>query len=438
MARRSPSDKQRIRTTNESGTELLPGTNSHEVPSPEQKPDPVTSDRHQGRKKPAEVHTDRHQPNTAEAAMSVLSDSTASGNAPDLTMEDSHSVGKQSGDFEQLVRCEIRAAMADLQASQSAAAAVQGEMLRTLTELICQSSAARDFSPESLQSAFSGIEERLLSRIDAITACLNHARFTDQPSGADKIPVNAADQYAPGFSGAGHAGAGQGNDRVVSVSARTSAVAGTLKLQNAAGSVTRSWEQIKSEIMLSGDFTESAIESTTEMPQVVAELPDVAQLTSDRHFRLPEQDPSLEIPEPVNPDNLTHDQLRDAFLAREAFISTLVARLRRQQEQAISMLSAEQLRGVADSLPEELQKQVRATLKQMDDLARLGELELSLERARIARQVNQLQHTRQILESNARQLGLALNPDGTIASPAHAVTRNSSSRRWLGKLGFGQ
>ena len=167
-------------------------------------------------------------------------------------------------------------------------------------------------------------------------------------------------------------------------------------------------------------------------------LPEVTQLSSDRHFRLPEQDLRLEVPKTIDPDTVSHDELREAFREREIFISNLIARFRRQQENATGKLSLEQLRTLVTDLPEELASQVRHTLKQMDDLFRMGELELSLERARIARQISQLEHSRLMIERNARQLGLNLNPDGSLATPANQPCRNSSSRRWLGKLGFGQ
>ena len=182
------------------------------------------------------------------------------------------------------------------------------------------------------------------------------------------------------------------------------------------------------------DETSSTSGHTTASEQ----LHEVSQLSSDRHFKLPEQDPSLEIPRTVDPETLSDHELRDAFHARETFITTLIARIRRQQEQATGQLSPEQLRSLVTELPEELASQVRHTLKQMEDLARMGELELSLERARIARQVNQLEHTRQLIERNARQLGLTVSPDGTISGSTSQPGKGSSSRRWLGKLGFGQ
>ena len=89
-------------------------------------------------------------------------------------------------------------------------------------------------------------------------------------------------------------------------------------------------------------------------------------------------------------------------------------------------------------LPENLAAQVTQTLQQLDELARIGELELSLERARLARHVNQLDDSRRLIEHHARQLGLTLTDDGTLSNPQKSAVRGSGSRRWLSKLGFGQ
>ncbi|MFO0999309.1 MAG: hypothetical protein U0936_03155 [Planctomycetaceae bacterium] len=303
------------------------------------------------------------------------------------------------------LRSEFRQSLEALQASQAAANAAQSEVLKTLTEIMFQSAGSRDIPADALEKAFSGVEERLMARLETVVG--NVAATPSSASPASPGPIATR---------TGHGG--------------------PMKLQNAASSVTRSWEQIKNEMMTKGELTES---STTVKPQKpAAELPEVAQLTSDRHFRLPEQDLSLELPKAIDPEAVSDQELRDAFREREAFITTLIARIRRQQESATGQLSAEQLRSLAEDLPDELAEQVRHTLKQMDDLARMGELELSLERARIARQVNQLAHSRQLLERNARQMGMIVNADGTIVHGPNQVGRGSGSRRWLGKLGFGQ
>ena len=306
--------------------------------------------------------------------------------------------------FSEALRQDFRNSIAELQAAQSAAAETQGDVLRALTQAVFHSAASREVSPESLERAIAGAEARLIARI-----------------GPAAGPVKAADVSTPVFS----AGAASRAIEARTVKAAPMAVTG----------LARSWAEIRSEMMSGGELSEAPV---AVIPEPAIDLPEVTQLSSDRHFRLPAQDPSLEVPATVDLDAISDSQLRDAFREREEFITTLIARIRRQQETATQQLSAEQLRQLVIDLPEELAAQVRHTLKQMNDLARMGELELSLERARIARQVNQLEHSRQTIEYNARQIGLQLNPDGTIAPPSSQPGRGTSSRRWLGKLGFGQ
>jgi hypothetical protein len=327
---------------------------------------------------------------------------------PALTDRSDFSGGRLKSELKELtetLRNEFRQSLESLQASQAAANAAQSEVLKTLTEIMFQSAGSRDISADALEKAFSGVEERLMSRIEGIAG--------------SAVPT----QSSPAATSPGPVATRTGNGS-------------PMKLQNAASSVTRSWEQIKHEMMNKGELTECS--SASKPQKSAAALPEVAQLTSDRHFRLPEQDLSLEIPKAIDPEVVSDQELRDAFREREAFITTLIARIRRQQESATGQLSADQLRTLAEELPDELAEQVRHTLKQMDDLARMGELELSLERARIARQVNQLAHSRQLLERNARQMGMIVNADGTIVHGPNQAGRGSGSRRWLGKLGFGQ
>lgn len=303
------------------------------------------------------------------------------------------------------LRDEFRTAIRDLQSAQAAAAASQSEVLRTLTEVMCQTAAVnRDMSTAGVEATLNGLEDRIVQR-------LSHLK----PSLAVSSASATAEEAATPAKAVPHIS--------------------TVKLKEASGVVSKSWEQIRSELMARADLGH---DQHTDIPQRSEQLPEFAPLTSDRHFRFPEQDPTLEIPPAADVDNMSIESLRDAFHQREAFLTTLIARIRRQQESSEPMLSREQLCEIATKLPDELELQVRQTLRQMEDLARMGELELSLERARIARQVNQLEHTQQLLERNARQLGMALNPDGSIAAHKNPTCRNSSSRRWLGKLGFGQ
>jgi hypothetical protein len=315
------------------------------------------------------------------------------------------SVREELAQVGEILRQEFRGSIAELQAAQSAAAKAQCEILKTLTEAVFQASAPRDISQESLERALSGVENRLIARLEAATKSSPPAELS-----ASETATTPASK-APGSTS-------------------------HVKLQSAASSVNRSWEQIRREMITKGELSETPAGEATQASE---RLHEVTQLSSDRHFRLPEQDPSLEIPRPVDPELISDTELRDAFREREIFIATLIARIRRQHEMATGQLSPDQLRTLVEDLPEELATQVKHTLKQMDDLARMGELELSMERARIARQVNQLEHSRLIIQRNAQQMGWELNPDGTVSPPAKQHGRtNSSSRRWLGKLGFGQ
>jgi tape measure domain-containing protein len=326
---------------------------------------------------------------------------------PPLAVPVDSTTGSLRGELKELtetLRSEFRQSLEALQASQAAANAAQSEVLKTLTEIMFQSAGSRDIPADAIEKAFSGVEERLMARLEAVAG-----NVAAPPNSSASSPGPIATRTGNGSP---------------------------MKLQNAASSVSRSWEQIKSEMMNKGELTESSSAVKPQKPATA--LPEVAQLTSDRHFRLPEQDLSLEIPKAIDPETVSDQELRDAFREREAFITTLIARIRRQQESATGQLSAEQLRSLVEELPDELAEQVRHTLKQMDDLARMGELELSLERARIARQVNQLAHSRQLLERNARQMGMIVNADGTIVHGPNQAGRGSGSRRWLGKLGFGQ
>ncbi len=159
-----------------------------------------------------------------------------------------------------------------------------------------------------------------------------------------------------------------------------------------------------------------------EKPVLPAAMPDEEFLNS--------------IPEAVDPEALSDGPLREAFLERETFLSLLINRFRSRQESRATLLTAEQLRGLLVDCPVDMARLVQQSLRGLDELTRLGELELAFERARLARLRSQLQQSRQQIEVRARQLGLTLNDDGTLGH-AGQTNSKSSNRRWLTKLGFG-
>ena len=180
------------------------------------------------------------------------------------------------------------------------------------------------------------------------------------------------------------------------------------------------WDQIKA-ALLNTDQTPAA---DTPQPDETAADPT----EDDLHYELVSHADILQMED---------EQLRKLLLDQERVISRLVQSARAERKASMAF-SPEDLRAHDDDMPDELAEQVRATLQTLDEQARLGELELSLERARISRQLSHLEDTRQILESNARALGLEIGPEGRIVGDPKSV-RNAGTkgRRWLGALGFG-
>jgi hypothetical protein len=176
-------------------------------------------------------------------------------------------------------------------------------------------------------------------------------------------------------------------------------------------------------------FTEPAFPNLSGKAVTPSEKPVLPAAMPDEEFL-------GTIPDAVDPETLSDTQLRDTFREREGFLSLLISRFRSQQDSRMNLLTLEQLRELQFDLPADMARLVTQSLRRLEELTKLGELEMAFERARIARLKNQLQQSRQQIEVRARQMGLTLNDDGTLstATVAHGKTSN---RRWLTKLGLG-
>lgn len=329
-----------------------------------------------------------HAPNEAEAAQAEPSsqepiDSATAGIA-------------LSADVTSLInslRHEFRASIDELKSAQAAAAAGHSAVLKTLTEIIFRSSAMRESSGGGLEQKLAETEDRILSRINQV-------------------------------GGLALAGDRKASPIITTVGSSSSA---PVKNNSA-----RSWAEIRDQFMVDGGVDGAPVEPVPQEPDRTPEE------SASEEMAKAEPECRLEVPCAVDAEKLNEQELRTAFYEREAFISTLIGRLRHHHQKSSEHLPAEQLKSMAEHLPEELAAQVFQTLQQLDELARIGELELSLERARLSRQVRQLDHSRQLIEHSARQLGLTLAADGTLPNPEKVILRGSGSRRWLSKLGFGQ
>lgn len=137
-------------------------------------------------------------------------------------------------------------------------------------------------------------------------------------------------------------------------------------------------------------------------------------------------------------DSLDEPELRETVENQERVISMLIRKLQTRQINRPTM-TPEQLAAVQELAEEDLALEIRETLAILHDLQRQGELELSLERARLSRRRTDLDQLQERIEGRARTLGVVIKDDGTI-DDIKAAERGlgSKSRRWLGAMGFGE
>ena len=136
-------------------------------------------------------------------------------------------------------------------------------------------------------------------------------------------------------------------------------------------------------------------------------------------------------------DSLDESMLKSLVTKQEQFISELICRLRAKHDSRPTM-TAEQLESVQQFADEPLAEEIRNTLAVLNDQQRQGELELSLERAKLSRRHTELDQLEARIAGRARTLGVTITDNGDLAEAA--VTERGTgtkSRRWLGAMGFG-
>ncbi|MFN5796929.1 MAG: hypothetical protein ACK5AN_05285, partial [Planctomyces sp.] len=212
--------------------------------------------------------------------------------------------------------------------------------------------------------------------------------------------------------------------------------------------LSRSWEEIRQELFdeverksEAGYLADLPIELPTE-PAPPTGMRDAVFSPEEGGYVPADFSPSddlvlTEIPQHGELEAMSADELRALLQQRESLMARLIYRLRCREETRLNLLTLDQLRTMQRELPVELATLIESSVRRSDNLTRLGELELVFERARLAREKNNLQQSRQLMDVLAKQLGFTVNSDGTLVRQAESQPR-TGSRRWLGKLGFGQ
>lgn len=198
------------------------------------------------------------------------------------------------------------------------------------------------------------------------------------------------------------------------------------------GPVESSWAMIR-QAMLDSSADESESPGADDDP-----VTEEQGLVEEMQESCPPQDfVEFAIPEPFDCETIEDEDLRAAFREREEILRQLSARLR-QRLQPVATIPTEQLKEMAESLPDDLRECVTRSLGQLNEQLRLTELELSLERARMARQRTTIEETRATVENTARRLGYSVAEDGTLEGTPDTVDSRRSGGRWIRVLGFGR
>ncbi|MDZ4689614.1 MAG: hypothetical protein SH850_31440 [Planctomycetaceae bacterium] len=139
----------------------------------------------------------------------------------------------------------------------------------------------------------------------------------------------------------------------------------------------------------------------------------------------PEEMP--ESPSPVDVEQASREELQAAVRARDEFIAVVVRRLRATEvTQPVSELVQ-----LGPDAPAFVQR-VTELERQLQEHLRLAEVELSLERAKMARDLSQLHQQQELVQKQLKKLGLQSADD---AEPGRVSAASNPDRRWARFLG---
>lgn len=195
-----------------------------------------------------------------------------------------------------------------------------------------------------------------------------------------------------------------------------------------------SWEAIKAAMMAAEESTESpgtfapkATEQVTKSVENTIVESIANESASANQFSAPQ--PLPEPPRDVDFDIADHATLVEAIHCRDEYISILLRRLK-SPEASTAFPDWEKLNAV----PEELHTELLALRDRLQDKLRVAEVDLSLKRAKLAREEAKLAIKAEHVARQMRQLGLS--PDEPVPPSSNMVASSESpnanqGRRWL-------
>lgn len=143
-----------------------------------------------------------------------------------------------------------------------------------------------------------------------------------------------------------------------------------------------------------------------------------------------------ELPEQVDFETATPEELQDAIERRDSFILLVLNRLRTVQRRRAVVPDWTAL----DNVPEELQKRLEQLECRLEDMLRVSAVELSLERAKLGREAMKLHQIELQVEKQKNLLGMSM-ADGDPAggkrndNGQQAGSQGEKGGRWMKFLG---
>jgi len=141
----------------------------------------------------------------------------------------------------------------------------------------------------------------------------------------------------------------------------------------------------------------------------------------------------LDPPAAIDVDDALREDLQYAVLARDEFIAELLRRLRSVEGRTRPTDGWKQL----ENVPDELRERLESLERRLDQAARMSEVELSIERAKLGREAARLKQLDEQTQKAAERVGLAL-ADAERAENEDdepETSQRQADGRWLRMLG---
>ena len=179
---------------------------------------------------------------------------------------------------------------------------------------------------------------------------------------------------------------------------------------------------------MKASFAENNPPAETEETSATA-LPSSASEAAAPIFNI-ELPPLADAPEPVDAQNATREELAQACETRDGYVVYLLQRLRRIE----SLGHVPNSWAGLENLPDQLHARLESLEKRLEETLRLAEVELSLQRAKMAREEVRIRVIDEQLQKDLKRARL----ESGAASDADAGKDEQAGSRWKRMLGGGR